>query len=135
MSRRLITLGVLFALVAIAGCIQEQARHSIIPTPAGTANRFAIHMQEGFYQSREAVVTVDGHEVYRGTPKTSPVLGFAEGVSVTTTSANPVVTFSVASEGITWSKKIDSSAGAALGFSVTKNGQVQFRQAAGFGYD
>ena len=128
-------LRLIFALTAIAGCSREQARHSIIPTPSGATNSFVIHLQEDFYQSREAVVTVDGRKVYRGAPKTSPVLGFAEGVSVTATSPHPIVTFSMASKGITWSQKVDLSAGAALGFSVTKEGQVQFLQAAGFGYD
>jgi hypothetical protein len=124
-----------FALTAIVGCSREQARHPIIPTPSGATNSFVIHLQEGFYQSREAVVTVDGREVYRGTPKTRAVLGFAVGVSVTATSSHPVVTFTMPSKVITWSQKIDLSAGAALGFSLTKAGQVEFLQATGFGYD
>jgi hypothetical protein len=135
MRLRLTRLGRLFALTVILGCGREQARRSVIPTPSGATNGFVIHMQEGFYQSREAVITVDGREVYRGTPKTKAVLGFAEGISVTATSAHPVVTFTMPGKGIAWSQKIDLSAGAALGISVTKDAQVQFRQATGFGYD
>jgi hypothetical protein len=109
------SLGLLFALTVMVGCSRDQAQHSVIPAPSGATNGFVIHLQEGFYDSREAVITVDGFEVYRGTPKTNPVLGFAAGVSAVATSPHPVVTFTIASKGIRWSQQIDLSAGAAVG--------------------
>ena len=135
MRFRLTILGLVFALSALLGCGREQARHSTIPTPSGATNSFVIHLQEGFYQGREAVITVDGREVYRGTPKTRAVLGFAEGVAVTATSGHPVVTFSMPGTRTSWTQKVDVSAGAALGITLTKSGVVEVRQAAGFGYD
>lgn len=106
------------------------------PGQASTAtNSFFIHLQEGFNQNLEAVIEVDGREVYRGTPKTSPVLGLAEQIAVEAKSRNPVVTFTVPSKLIEWSKKIDLSAGAALGISLQPNGAIKIRQAKAFAYD
>ncbi len=76
------------ALSVVLGCSREQTRHSAISRPSGETNGFVIHLQEGFYQGRETVITVDGREVYRGVPTTKAVLGFAEGVAVTATSAH-----------------------------------------------
>ena len=129
------SLGLLFALTVVAGCSREQTQHTVIPTPSGATNSFVIHLQEGFYDSREAVIKVEGREVYRGKPKTNPLLGFAAGVSAVATSPHPVVTFTIASKRISWSQQIDLSAGPAVGITVTKSGQVEVRQAPGFGYD
>lgn len=128
-------LGLLTALTLIVGCSREQAQHSAIPIPSSATNSFVIHLQEGFYDNREAVVTVDGREVYRGTPKTNPVLGFAAGVSAAANSARPVVSFTIPSKRITWTQQIDLSAGAAVGITVARSGLVEVRQAPGFGYD
>ena len=132
---RLTSLGLGFALSALPGCWQEQAWHSAIPTPSGATNNFVIHLQEGFYQGRDAVITVDGREVYRGTPKTGAVLGFAGGVAVTATSGQPVVTFSMPGTQASWTQRVDLTKGAALGITVTKSGAVEVRQAARFGYE
>jgi len=103
--------------------------------PTGGTNSFAIHMQEGFYQGREVVITIDGAPVYRGKPTTRAVLGLAEIISITATSIHPVVTFAIPSKRISWSKQIDLNVGVTLGISVSKDGKLEVRQAAGFGYD
>jgi hypothetical protein len=128
-------IALVIALHALQGCRQDQARHSAIPTPSGATNSFVIHLQEGFYRGREVVMTVDGREVFRGTPKTKAVLGFAEGIAVTATSGHPVVAFSIPSRGIHWTQRVDLSAGAALGIVLTKSGAVEVRQAASFEHD
>jgi hypothetical protein len=130
-----IVLGLVVALTVMVGCSREQAQQTVIPTPSGATNSFVIHLQEGFYDSREAVITVEGREVFRGTPKTNPLLGFAAGVSASSTSTHPVLTFTIPSKRISWSQQIDLSARPAVGITVTKNGLVEVRQASGFGYD
>jgi hypothetical protein len=129
------SLGIFFALTVGGGCSHEQAPRPVIPTPGGATNRFVIHLQEGFHDCGEAVITVDGREVYRGTPETNPVLGFAAGVSAVAASPRPVVTLTIASKRISWSQRIDLSAGAAVGITLTTGGLVEVRQAPAFGYD
>ena len=131
------TFALLVALSMTVGCSPKQTEFHIVQTspPPGATNGFVIHLQGGFDQSRETIITVDGREVYRGSPKTNPLLGLAGTVSVSATSAHPVVTLKVPAGGVDWSKKIDLKEGAALGISVNTNGQIRFSQRGGFGYD
>jgi hypothetical protein len=96
---------------------------------------FFIHLQEGFSGERQAVITVDGREVYRGKPKTFDQLGLAQVVPVTNSSARPVLIFRIPDRNLTWSNKVDLASGTALGISMTTNGAVQFLQSTNFGYD
>lgn len=111
-----------------------QARQSTLPAVIKT-NRFVIHLQEGFYENRQAVIAVDGNEVYRATPKTSWGVGLAAMVPVTNVSSQPVVVFSVPSMSVTWSNRIDLGSGGALGFSLRTNGQIRVLQSTNFFYD
>jgi hypothetical protein len=133
----LTTLALLVALSVTVGCSPKQAVFHITQTspPSGATHGFVIHLQGGFDQSRETMITVDGREVYRGNPITNPLLGLAGTVSVFATSDQPVVTLKVPTGGVDWSKTIDLKGGAALGISVSTNGQIQYSQRGGFGYD
>lgn len=130
-------LPLLVTLSMILGCSQKQEVFHIEQTSphSGATNSFVIHLQGGFDQSRETIIAVDGREVYRGSPKTSPLLGLAGTVSVVATSGHPVVTLKVPTGGVDWSKTVDLKEGAALGISVSTNGSIQFLQRNGFGYD
>ena len=129
-------IGILLALALMVGCSREQGPQSAMVTPPGATNGFGIHLQEGFSQGQEVIVTIDGREVYRGTPKTKPLLGFAAAVPAASTSSHPIVTLTIPTEGIRWSLEIDLRAGKALGLSLTTNNQVRVRQqTASFGYD
>jgi len=128
--KRQIVLVFVVVLVALTqASSQTPAQASAVP------NRFFIHLQEGFNQSLVAIIEVDGKEIYKGTPKTSSVLGLAEQITVKATSRNPVVTFTMPSKLIKWSQKIDLSAGTALGISLQPNGAIKIRQAKSFAYD
>lgn len=118
---------ILFAAAAALG--QDK-----MPPPAKT-NNFVVHLQEGFYPSNEVVIAIDGREIYKGTPKTSPILGLAKMIPATSTSSVPVLTFTIPSRKIRWSKQIDLASGSAVGISVAPNGAVTVRQAKEFGYD
>ena len=127
-------IGTFFALALMVGCSREQGPQSAMVTPPGATNGFGIHLQEGFSQDHDVIVTIDGREVYRGKPKTKPLMGFAAAVPAASTSSHPVVTLTI--EGIRWSQEIDLSAGKALGIFLTTNNQVRVRQqTASFGYD
>jgi hypothetical protein len=129
---RFVTIGFcfLFALIAEAGFCQQQGTNSAIPKPPGATNNFAIHLQEGFYEGYEVIIKVDGREVYKGIPRTMPMLGIATAVSVNTASSHPMVNFTMPSKHIDWSRQIDLNAGPFLGISVEINGTVLLRQSA-----
>lgn len=129
-------LGALLALALALGCDGEQRPQSVVPAAPATGNKLLIHLQEGFTRGSEIAITIDGREVYRGTPKTNELTGFAAQVQATPASTRPVVGLSVPAEGIGWSQKIDLSAGQFLGISLDPRQQVCTRQVTtGFGYD
>lgn len=107
---------------------------SAFPSRSLATNNFAIHLQEGFYERREVIITVDGRVVYKDIPTTGG-FGFAGKVSVTTWSTRPVVSFIMPDKGIIWVEQIDLNKGAALGIYVTENGRVRVQQAASFAYE
>lgn len=103
--------------------------------PTGATNSFSIHLQEGFYNRLEVIIQVDGQEVYKGVPSTSPVLGLAKQIPVLTTTEHPTVTFFIPSTRVGWTNRIDLRAGVALGISLETNGLPTVRQAKRFDYD
>jgi len=136
MTFRQVSLGLACVMtIAVTLCAQEQGQHPSNAKPIDSTNHFVIHLQEGFYQSQQVVIAVDGREVYRAIPKTRDVLGLATTVPITNASANPLVVFSIPSTSVTWSNRIDLAKGAALGISLTKNGQVRVLQSTNFYYD
>ncbi len=136
MRARVVARSAIIGVIATLGCGREQVQPpSRAPAPPDAEHGLVIHLQEGFHRGLDAVITIDEREVYRGVPETSPVLGFAECVSVAAASARPRVTFALPGKQISWSQQIDLSAGAALGISVTEDGAVKIRQAPAFAYD
>jgi hypothetical protein len=135
MRLRTISLGILLGTAVVVGWSQESAPHPPSLIPSGATNELVVHLQDGFYGNREVVVKVDGREVYRGLPETSPVLGLAKLIPVKTTSLHPIVIFAMPGEHITWSNQVNLSAGTALGIIIQTNGVVKVRQAKEFGYD
>ena len=127
--------GVLLTLATLVGCGREQPHRYVMPVSPDATNTFVIHLQEGFDGSCEALVTVDGREVYRGKPTSNPVVGLADTFSAAAASPRPVVSFTIPSRQITWTQQLDLTAGATVGITVNKTGQVEVRQAAEFGYD
>ncbi|HEV2695593.1 MAG TPA: hypothetical protein VG347_22060 [Verrucomicrobiae bacterium] len=98
-------------------------------------NHFSIHLQDGFVQNREVVIQVDGHEIYKGVPQTSPVLGLAKEIPVLAATEHPTVSFTISSTQIGWTNQIDLKAGSVVGFSLATNGAVIVQQAKSFSYD
>jgi hypothetical protein len=122
------------ALALIQGC--DRPPESGIPAIQAAGHALSIDLQDGFKHGHETIITIDGREVYRGTPKTDERLGLAETVSVISASTRPVVVLTVSAEGIRWSQRIDLSAGHCLGVSLSPGGQVRIvQQTNGFGYD
>jgi len=128
-------LGISLWMAVAVGRGQEPALQSPPVHPSEKNGQFVIHLQGGFTQGHEAIIQVDGREVYRGVPKTSPALGLAKQIPVQANSSHPVVTLTMPETRIHWSKDIDLSAGRALGISVGTNGIVTFHQAKNFLYD
>jgi hypothetical protein len=128
MIPRMIFLGLLFLLGANSGCSRKTNTHQM--------NNLEVHLQSSFSGNDEVTVTVDGREIYKGKPKSDPILGAATGVTVSNVSAHPILTFSMPSKSIYWSNQINLSAGKAIGFSwmpINSNG-LEVRQATNFIY-
>jgi hypothetical protein len=135
MRFRILSLTVLIASIAVlAFAQQKQPPPSKNAKPPAT-NFFAIHLQIGFDGKTDVLVMVDGHEAYRGKPKTTEKLGLAKVISVLSNTNRPTVTFSMPARRIKWSKQIDLRAGKALGLGVEANGRVRMLQAKRFDYD
>jgi hypothetical protein len=135
MRFRIFTLMVLIASIATLAFAQPKQ-----PTPSKNAkpvatNFFSIHLQIGFDGKSEVTVNVDGHEAYRGKPRTKETLGLAQMISVLSITNRPTVSLSIPSKRIKWSKQIDLRAGRALGLGVEASGKVRVLQAKRFGYD
>jgi hypothetical protein len=127
-----VLLGIFIVLVGLA---EDNAERIPSEVPKDATNKFTIHLQEGFYEHRQTIISVDGREVYRGAPGTDPRLAWAGMVSVTNASAHPVVVFWMPVTGAFWSNKIDLSKGSALGFSISTNGSGKVGQSTNFFYD
>lgn len=126
----------IIVLAVMAGCSQERPSQSATPTPPAAPHILLIHLQEGFYHSHEVTISVDGREVYRGTPQTNPLVGFAKGVSISASPDHPTITFEIPAAGVKWSEKIDLNADMALGISITADNRVQIRRGpAALGYE
>jgi hypothetical protein len=132
MIRRAATVSLLCVTLVVAAFAQIPQS----PNPAdSTTRRFFIHLQEGFNGKQQVVVTVDGLEVYKATPKTSELTGLAALVSFTNAPAHPVVQFSIPSLNVNWSNRVDLASGVALGFALSANSQVRVLQSTNFFYD
>lgn len=134
-GRPIAPLAALILLVAGACCDRrEESRPRAAPPLVNSTKVFCVDLQDGFTGAK-VIVSVDNRAVYRGTPTTNPVLGFADSFSAEA-GANPsTLRVQCPSQSVDISKQIDLRKGKTIGISLASGQLRLLQQDHGFGYD
>lgn len=133
--RHLITSSFIFIMTfAVSGFSQQTTTNTPPVKTASKENVLFVDLQDGYDGSHEVVICVDGHEVYRGKPKTNPVKGPAGKCYARASSSHPVVSLEVLASHIKWSRELDLAKGGNIGLSVITNDVIILQKNGGYGY-
>lgn len=133
--RPIAPLAVLVLLVAGARCDKRDESGPRAASPlANSANAFSVDLQDGFTGAK-VIVSVDNSAVYKGTPTTNPVLGFADSFSAEARANPTTLRVQCPSQGVDISKQIDLRKGKSIGISLASGQLRLMQQERGFGYD
>lgn len=111
----------------------EQPATVATSKPAPAEQAYEIHLQSGF-DGKPVTVTVDGKQLYAGSPETDYTIGLAHTIQGVAPSGAIELLVEAPSKGVHSTLQIELSKGKLVGINVGK-GKLDYRQANQFQYE